>query len=598
MSRSASSSSPWAPTSTSTPQLPSSRALKVYPQPVELIMIYQKAVPKEVFDTIMRIVSKEIATGGAAEGMSAENLDEVDDDGPSQLEASKDEDDEDDDEEPEAKVDAAATEDKDASAGAASATPAAASAPRQGTDSGTTSSQEWDTLSATSLNETGVMVTPNAPASAASESPDTKEAAPTPSADELKPPSIDTSASVTQSSTQQPTTPSKQNFTSGWSPAPVFGASSPRAEKKASTLSPPPQKKPSPYRLSCPSASAARDVGAKSEQHQQWQLLPCSLASASLRFDAHLSLPSAVPWPLPLRCIAAYAASEAVSSVDPSPRLQPTKPATASKLYGCKCAFSPENARSGGQVGLRHVAYVSQASSPRRALEFMGFYRRKQFLLNREIVDCRSSRLYPMDGSSLCCQLPQCTAALHPHRLSTDPGREERGLIHAPIRKSAASGRCPSRHRFLPVSLCALLWPPCELLPVAVRLSPARFAAPRNPAPTPPAFFFLLIRHVSAYTRPPAPNQLSTRTQHCDFSLCRSIPRSTPFSPLSPPSPFRFIPPLRISYTAMFSRGIRAAAPATRLLNQPLRSAAPGVAVSTAMRTGNVSEVRNACIAS
>ncbi len=195
------------------------KALKVYPQPVELIMIYQKAVPKEVFDTIMRIVSKEIATGGAAEGMSAENLDEVDDDGPSQLEASKDEDDEDDDEEAEAKVDAAATEDKDASAGAASATPAAASAPRQGTDSGTTSSQEWDTLSATSLNETGVMVTPNAPASAASESPDTKEAAPKPSADELKPPSIDTSASVTQSSTQQPTTPSKQNFTSGWSPA-------------------------------------------------------------------------------------------------------------------------------------------------------------------------------------------------------------------------------------------------------------------------------------------------------------------------------------------------------------------------------------------
>jgi len=220
------------------------KALKVYPQPVELIMIYQKAVPKEVFDTIMRIVSKDIATGGGAEGaegaegMSAGDLDEVDDEEPTPLTSKKaQEDDEAEDEDEEETK-------KEASTSATDATPVTPkSAHQQGTDSGTTSSQEWDTLSATSLNETGVMVTPNAPASTASESP---EASATPSAaeeiatpstsstEEPKPADIDTSASVTDATsaslTDAPSTPSKQNITSDWSPAPVFGGSSPKKE--------------------------------------------------------------------------------------------------------------------------------------------------------------------------------------------------------------------------------------------------------------------------------------------------------------------------------------------------------------------------------
>lgn len=227
------------------------KALKVYPQPVELIMIYQKAVPKEVFDTIMRIVSKDIATGGGegGDGMTAAGLDEVDDDGPSPSAAAaakKAEAAQEDDEEEE--IDEDKAEDKDASTSASATTSSAAQpAQQQGTDSGTTSSQEWDTLSATSLNETGVMVTPNAPASTTSES---HESSATPSAaataeeeesaaaptttEEPKLTSIDTSASVTKESVS---TPSKQNFTSGWSPAPVFAGSSPRAEKKADPLS-------------------------------------------------------------------------------------------------------------------------------------------------------------------------------------------------------------------------------------------------------------------------------------------------------------------------------------------------------------------------
>lgn len=202
------------------------KALKVYPQPVELIMIYQKAVPKEVFDTIMRIVSKDIAAGGGggegAEGMSAASLDEVDDDGPTPATAAK------------ADADADAEEDKsDDKEASTSATPSAAAAAHQhGTDSGTTSSQEWDTLSATSLNDTGVIVTPNASAATAAKSTEEEQ-------EELKEPkltSIDTSsaAAATEAAAGAGSTPSKQDFTSGWSPAPVFGASSPHAEKKAS----------------------------------------------------------------------------------------------------------------------------------------------------------------------------------------------------------------------------------------------------------------------------------------------------------------------------------------------------------------------------
>ncbi len=219
------------------------KALKVYPQPVELIMIYQKAVPKEVFDTIMRIVSKDIATGGGegGEGMDGASLDEVDDDGPSAAGASKVEAEEDDDEEDK-------EEDKEASASTSANTSSAAptSAPQQGTDSGTTSSQEWDTLSATSLNDTGVIVTPNAATSTSSQSPEssaTPSAAATaeeeetaaPAAEEPKVASIDTtSASVTSAGSEAVSTPSKPSFTSGgWSPAPIF-PSSPRAEKNES----------------------------------------------------------------------------------------------------------------------------------------------------------------------------------------------------------------------------------------------------------------------------------------------------------------------------------------------------------------------------
>lgn len=37
------------------------RALKVYPAPMELVMIYQKAVPKEVFDIIMKLVARDVS---------------------------------------------------------------------------------------------------------------------------------------------------------------------------------------------------------------------------------------------------------------------------------------------------------------------------------------------------------------------------------------------------------------------------------------------------------------------------------------------------------------------------------------------------------
>ncbi|EST06195.1 Protein import receptor MAS20-related [Kalmanozyma brasiliensis GHG001] len=172
------------------------RAMKVYPQPVELIMIYQKAVPKEVFDTIMKIVSKDIASGGGVEGgegMSAASLDEVDDDAPTESAAAKEEDDEDKEEDKEPEV-------------TQSAAPASN---HHGTDSGTTSSQEWDTLSATSLNE--------APSTETAVKPEEPKVTP-----------IDTSASVT---TEAVASPSKQKFSSDWSPAPVFGG--PSSPKKA-----------------------------------------------------------------------------------------------------------------------------------------------------------------------------------------------------------------------------------------------------------------------------------------------------------------------------------------------------------------------------
>lgn len=55
------------------------RALKVYPAPVELVMIYQKAVPKEVFEILMQLITKDAALTGSSAGG---NLDEVDDEVP------------------------------------------------------------------------------------------------------------------------------------------------------------------------------------------------------------------------------------------------------------------------------------------------------------------------------------------------------------------------------------------------------------------------------------------------------------------------------------------------------------------------------------
>lgn len=208
------------------------RALKVYPQPVELIMIYQKAVPKEVFDTIMRIVSKDIATGGGnegAEGMSAATLDEVDDDGPSPAAPTEAEADKEDKNNKNDTNDTNDEDDKEVSTSASTTTSSPAKAAAvPATDSGTTSSQEWDTLSATSLNETGLMATPAAPASTSEQS----ETSSKPEEPQLT--SVDTSAAA-EAAAPATSSPSKQNISSGWSPAPVFGgATSPRTDKKAS----------------------------------------------------------------------------------------------------------------------------------------------------------------------------------------------------------------------------------------------------------------------------------------------------------------------------------------------------------------------------
>jgi len=62
------------------------KALKVYPAPVELVMIYQKAVPKEVFDLIMKLITRDAAVHGA--GGASASKDDVDDSVPA-AEASK-----------------------------------------------------------------------------------------------------------------------------------------------------------------------------------------------------------------------------------------------------------------------------------------------------------------------------------------------------------------------------------------------------------------------------------------------------------------------------------------------------------------------------
>ena len=55
------------------------KALKVYPAPVELVMIYQKAVPKEVFDLIMKLVTRDAAVNSAGASSQSSGLDQVDD---------------------------------------------------------------------------------------------------------------------------------------------------------------------------------------------------------------------------------------------------------------------------------------------------------------------------------------------------------------------------------------------------------------------------------------------------------------------------------------------------------------------------------------
>lgn len=47
------------------------RALRVYPSPVELIMIYQKTVPEPVFKIVMEMTSLDVSVPLSATGMTA-----------------------------------------------------------------------------------------------------------------------------------------------------------------------------------------------------------------------------------------------------------------------------------------------------------------------------------------------------------------------------------------------------------------------------------------------------------------------------------------------------------------------------------------------
>ncbi|WFD34163.1 mitochondrial import receptor subunit tom20 [Malassezia cuniculi] len=67
------------------------KALKVYPAPLELVMIYQKAVPKEVFDLIMKLVARDVRppvfadqanANASSNAASSAALDGVDDESP------------------------------------------------------------------------------------------------------------------------------------------------------------------------------------------------------------------------------------------------------------------------------------------------------------------------------------------------------------------------------------------------------------------------------------------------------------------------------------------------------------------------------------
>lgn len=120
------------------------KAIKIYPSPVELIMIYQKATPEEVFDIIIKMVGKDAELGGASGsgasdpmaalaglgGKPGAGLEGVDDDDPS----------------PAAGAAAAG-----AAAGAAAAASATGGGPTASAPPSQASSQEWDTLSGASL---------------------------------------------------------------------------------------------------------------------------------------------------------------------------------------------------------------------------------------------------------------------------------------------------------------------------------------------------------------------------------------------------------------------------------------------------------------
>lgn len=132
------------------------KGIKIYPNPVDLIMIYQKATPEPVFNLIMEMVGKDAELGGgrgpagpssdplaALSGLAASapssggqslNLDEIDD---------------------------APSSDPDAGPEPLSTSEAEGSGPPS-----QTSSQEWDKLSATSIGQSQADITTASPTSA------------------------------------------------------------------------------------------------------------------------------------------------------------------------------------------------------------------------------------------------------------------------------------------------------------------------------------------------------------------------------------------------------------------------------------------------
>ncbi|PWN20782.1 MAS20-domain-containing protein [Microstroma glucosiphilum] len=218
------------------------KAVKVYPSPVELIMIYQKATPEPVFNLIMEMVGKDAELGGASGGpgaqsqnplgalsglareapnaASASNLDEVDDEPTPTNGASS------------SSADPAYT------VGEERATTESASGP-----SSQASSQEWDKLSGASLgpsppadSESTVQLSSSANASESTATEgageETQDSG-TPSAEE--PPSVlptqeaaaaqtetETGAGATTEETAA-STASPFNFAAGsYTPSPVF----------------------------------------------------------------------------------------------------------------------------------------------------------------------------------------------------------------------------------------------------------------------------------------------------------------------------------------------------------------------------------------